>query len=177
MLPIHPVAVDEQQVLHPGSLPHREGEDVGAEGPATPMTQSGHEQADGVRGAVLIGVDAQPGAVDAMAFVLDRPSVVAGLGWPMVGGQVIAGVVAAAVPVPPPWRAVVVFFTGVDGIAEPVIGVRFPPLAQDYLLTAQHRQRAQRQPARHHTLSLRKRPVVGGPATSGPTRARGMRRA
>jgi hypothetical protein len=66
------------------------------------MTQSGHDQAGGVGGAVLIGVDAQPGAADAMAFVLDRPPVVAGLGRPMAGGQVIAGVVAAAIPVPPP---------------------------------------------------------------------------
>src|SRR6266516_1840848 len=39
-------------------------------------------------------------------------------------------------------------------------------------LTGQHRQRAQRQPVRHHTLSLCKRPVVGGQATSRPTRAR-----
>ena len=53
------------------------------------MTQSGHDQAGGVGGAVLIGVDAQPGAADAMAFVLDRPPVVAGLGRPMAGGQVL----------------------------------------------------------------------------------------
>jgi hypothetical protein len=50
-----------------------------------------------------------------MAYMLDPPPAVTGLGWPMAGGQVLAGVITAAIPVPPPRRAIVVVFARVDG--------------------------------------------------------------
>jgi len=53
----------------------------------------------------------------------------------------LSGVVAAAIPLPPPRRAVAVFFLGVDGMAQPVINIGVPRATQDDPLAAQRRQR------------------------------------
>jgi hypothetical protein len=87
----------------------------------------------------------------------------------------LAGVVAAAIPVSPPRRAVAIFFLGVDGMAQPVIDIRFPPLAQNDPPAAQRRQRQQRQSVRNHTPTLRT--GHSGLAASSPTTAAATPRA
>ena len=93
---------------------------------------------------MLIRVHTQPGAANAVACVLHRPAIDAGCVRALAGSQVLAGVVAAAIPPAPPRRAVAVLFVRVDGIAQPVSDIRVPPLAQDDPLAMQRRQREQR---------------------------------
>jgi hypothetical protein len=89
---------------------------------------------------VLVGIDAEPGAADAVAVMLDRPRVDARIKRPVVTGQVLAGVIAAAIPLPPPRRAVAVLFLGVDGMAQPVINIRFQVPSQEDMLSLQRGQ-------------------------------------
>ena len=110
---------------------------------------------------MLISVHAQPGAADAVRLVLDRPGVAARHGRTMAGGEMLAGVIAAAIPFTPPRRPVAVLFLRVDRLGQPVIDIRIPPLAQDDPAPAQRRQRQQHQPVRHHTPTLR-RQAAGG---------------
>jgi hypothetical protein len=77
-----------------------------------------------------------------MALVLDRPCVAAGFIGRLAGLQILAGVVAPAVPLPPPRRAVAVLFFRVDGMDQPVIDVAVPPFPQDHTVAAQGRQLA-----------------------------------
>ena len=57
------------------------------------------------------------------------------------GGQILAGAVAAAIPLPPPRRAVAVFFLRVDGMAQPVINIGVPRATQGDPLAGQRRPR------------------------------------
>jgi len=63
----------------------------------------------------------------------------------------LAGVIAAAVPLPPPRRAVAILLLRIDRMARPVIDIGFPGLSQDDTLSPQHRQRRQHQPVQHDT--------------------------
>src|SRR5690242_17575152 len=83
--------------------------------PRPPATQSGDEQAHRVLPGVLLGVHIKDGAADAVAVVFDLPAVGAEIWRRAARGQILAGVVATAVPLSPPRRAVAVFFLGVDG--------------------------------------------------------------
>ena len=69
--------------------------------------------------------------------------------------------VAAAIPIPPPRRAVAVVFARVEGIAQPVFDVRVLPFAQEHPLPAQRWQREQGQPVPAPPPTVRKpeRPV------------------
>lgn len=85
---------------------------------------------------MLISIHAQPGTANASAFVLHRPGIGARLSRFIGCGQVLSGVITAAIPLAPPRRAVAVLFFWVDGMAQPVIDIRVPPLAHDDTLTA-----------------------------------------
>ena len=111
---------------------------------------------------MLIGVHAKPGAADAVAVVLDRPRISAGIERPAAGGQLLASVIAAAILIPPPRRAVAVLFRGIDGMAQPVINIRFPAPSQDDTLPLQRGQRRQRQPIQHDTQDYPRRRTPGG---------------
>jgi hypothetical protein len=89
-------AVHAQRIERPRQHQFR---DLPAEPPAA---QASREQAHCAGGAVPAGVHPQPGAADAPALALDGPGVATGLGRPGTRGQVLAAVVAAAVPLPPP---------------------------------------------------------------------------
>src|SRR5262249_31538373 len=91
------------------------------------------------------------GAADAVAVVFDRPGVGAGIWRAAGGGQVLPGVVAATVPLPPPRGAVVVLFLGVDGMTQPVFNIGIPRRAQDDPLTRQRGQRGERQRVQHES--------------------------
>ncbi len=80
---------------------------------------------------MLIRFHPEPGAADALAVMLDRPGVDARIRRLTAGGQVLAGVVAAAIPFPPPRRAVAVLFLRIDRMAQPVIDIRFPGFSRD----------------------------------------------
>jgi len=86
---------------------------------------------------VLARIDAGPGAADAVPVVLDRPGVDAGIKSPVVTGQMLASVIPAAIPLPPPRRAIAVLFLGFDGMAQPVINIRFQVRSQDDALSRQ----------------------------------------
>jgi len=88
-----------------------------------PAAQGGDKQAHRVFRGVLTGVHVKTGAADAVAVVFDHPGIGAGICRGIGDGQILAGVVAAAIPLPPPRRAVAVFFLGVDGMAHPIIHI------------------------------------------------------
>ena len=102
--------------------------------------QAGDKQAHRIGRAVLVGIDAEPGAADAVAVVLESPRADARIKRPVVTGQMLASVIAAAIPLPPPRRAVAVLFPGVDGMAQPVINIRFQVPSQDDMLSLQRGQ-------------------------------------
>src|SRR5438094_114030 len=77
--------------------------------------QRGDEQAHRVGRPVLTRVHPESGAADAAAIVLDRPPVLARL-RPAARGQMLPGMVASAVPLPPPSRAVAVLLLRIDGM-------------------------------------------------------------
>ena len=112
------------------------------------VAQRGDEQAYRVGRPVLACVHPESGAADAAAIVLDRPSVLARL-RPAGRGQMLPGVVAPAVPLPPPSRAVPVLLLWIDGMPQPVLDIGIPGPAQQHTLAAQHGQRRKRQRVRH----------------------------
>ena len=80
-----------------------------------------------------------------------RFSAPAAIQRPAGGGQVLPGVIVPAIPLAPPRGAVAVLFPGVDGMAQPVINIRFPGLSQNDALSPQCGQRRQREPFQHDT--------------------------
>ena len=121
---------------------------------------------------MLIRVHPEADAADALAVMLDRPGVDARIRRPTAGGQVLAGVVAAAIPFPPPRRAVAVLFLRINRMAQPVIDIRFPGFSQDDALPPQRGQWRQRQPVQHDpTLSKPPKPACRRPDQEEPVKA------
>ncbi len=134
--------------------------------------QPGDEQSDAVRGTVLVRVHLEPGVTDAVPAVLDRPLVGTGFGRPARCEQVLAGVIAPAIPASPPGRTVAVLFLGVDGVAQPVVDIRLPGLAEDDALPAQGGQRRQGQPIQHDTQAYAANPARPPCSTTATGRSR-----
>jgi len=61
----------------------------------------------------------------------------------------LTGVIALAVPFPPPGRAVAVLFPGIDAVAQAVIDVGIDGVAQDDSSRRRDGQRRQGQPIQH----------------------------